>query len=196
MVPESDVDGETTGRAARHRPLLLTFALGKEAGDAILRSTEGGLYDAFIRGSLLLRFDGASPLRPGTDRRTVEGGALSEVPLLPFLWALAAGVSRMARRASNTESVDITSTGYALALDRQDERVRIRLMEATADRKWVQRAETRATTTELGEETARALGGLLVWILFKNPVLRGNLQIRRMLDTVRELEKTVRGDGE
>jgi hypothetical protein len=132
-----------------------------------------------------MEFDGHPPFQPGS-RYVKDDASIFPVTMFPFIWDMAAALSRLVRRVSSEEEVKLLPTFYAIHLRRGDGVAQIAVFS------WEGKGEVHLADTELDLlELAGTYWGLansmVTTILLRNPTLKGNLLITRFSQTVSEL---------
>ncbi len=148
-------------------------------------SADDFMYDA-LDGDFLILVEGRSPFQPGSDYRISKDGALKAVPILLFLWRLAEAVNRLRSGQSTQEHVVVTSTAYALHMERQGMEIDLRVQEeGRAGRKDL--ARTRLSTPELVLQTKSVAELTLLSVLASNPSLENNWSLRGIRAAIEKL---------
>jgi len=169
------------------------FSISSEARPAarrgLLDSDESTLNHVLLRMDVRVEFNGKSPLAPGR-RQVTEAGAVANVAIFPFLFDLVAACSRLVRGESSQEAVQLVPTQYGLRLQRSDSLARISLVsEETGQVSEI--AEAQETMHELALTCLTYSRTVLTWMASTNPVLKGNLEVRRFAETMDRLEEVL-----
>ena len=182
------VSGHSTRRAFR-----MTAEVSREAAQSILRGTEERLDDGALLITLTLEFDGRSPFPLGSRHTTPQGGVFP-VRIFPPLWDSVAAAGRLLRGRSSEEEVKLLPTFYALHFRREGNLGRVALV-SWEKAESVTVAETRLALVDLGGTCWSLANSVLAGIVQHNPVLKGNLTIRRFSESLNELSRSLSESG-
>lgn len=163
--------------------------LAEDKGNIDHSTSKDFRYDA-LDADVRLTVNGRSPLPSGAHRVSGDG-FVHAVPVIDFLWHLAAAVIRLTFDETQHESVSLTSTDYRLDFVNHDGLVTLRILEETSDGGFSLHAETNVQLGELIQACTRAAELTLLAITNSNPELEGNADLQRFAAIIRRL----RGSG-
>jgi len=148
-------------------------------------TSEDFKYDA-LDADVRLTVNGTPPFPSGA-HRVSEDGFVSAIPVIDFLWHLAAAVMRLASGDTHHESVTLTSTDYHLDFLKDNGRVTVRVLAESSEGEFELLAETSVPSDEVIQACTRAAELVLLGVTSANPELEGNADLQRFAATVRKL---------